>query len=62
LFVAEADDVIAVLFELFCPRCITLWLKIMDVAVYFHHQAALGTVEVGDEWAQWMLSPEFQPV
>jgi len=62
LLVAKADDAIAILLELFCSGCVTLWLQVVDVTVYFHHQAARSAVEIGNEWSQRMLPPEFKPV
>jgi len=50
LFVAKADDAIAVLFELLRSGCVTLRLQVVDVAVYFHHQAVRRAVEISDEW------------
>jgi len=62
LLVSKANDTIAILFELLCSGCILLRLQIVDVAVYFDHQAAGGTVKVGDKGAKGVLPPEFEPV
>jgi len=60
--IAKANDPIAILCELFCASFVTLELQIMHPAVDFYYQPARSAVEVGNEWAEWMLSAEFQSI
>jgi len=61
LLIAKADDLIAVFLKAFRPGLVMLCLQIVNVAVYFYHEAVLRAIEVGDERAKWVLPPEFEP-
>jgi len=61
LLIAKADDLIAIFLKAFRPGLVVRHLQIVDVTVYFYHQTALRTIEVGDERAKRVLPPEFEP-
>ncbi len=58
--VAEAYDVIAVVFDLFRTSRVVFSLVLMDLSIYLNDQSDFGTAEVNDIRTQWMLATELQ--